>query len=76
MDPKNILVLTFSRKAQAEAQSRLASVPGLDGIGVHTFHGWSWQLVKQFWPELGFARPPTLLASEEQLLTLMRDCLV
>lgn len=69
-------MLTFSRKAQAEAQSRLASVPGLSGVEVHTFHGWSWQLVKRFWQELSFARPPTLITSEEQLLALIRDCLV
>ncbi|KAL4431029.1 hypothetical protein ABPG75_006285 [Micractinium tetrahymenae] len=71
-----ILVLTFSRKAQAEFQSRLAPVPGASSITVSTFHAWAWQLLQRYWRVLGFARQPTLMEAEEQLQAVVRDSLV
>ena len=34
----------------------------------------SWAVLRQHWREAGFERPPSIAASEEQLLGVMRDC--
>lgn len=73
---KQLLVLTFSQRAQGEFAARLRQrVPGGEDATVSTFHAWSWQLVRRHWREAGYARQPAVAAAEEQLLSVMRDCL-
>ncbi|PRW58291.1 DNA helicase II [Chlorella sorokiniana] len=73
---KQLLVLTFSRRAQSEFAARLQQrVPGADEATVATFHAWAWQLVRRHWREAGYARQPAVAANEDQLLSVMRDCL-
>lgn len=70
-------MLTFSRRAAGEFRQRLrARVPSAAGVSVETFHAWSWALVQRHWSEAGYERPPCIAASEEQLLGVMRDCIV
>jgi len=64
---KQLLVLTFSRRAQGEFAARLRQrVPGGEDATVSTFHAWSWQLVRRHWREAGYARQPAVAAAEEQ----------
>lgn len=73
---KQLLVLTFSRRAQSEFAARLRQrVPGAEDACVSTFHAWAWQLVRRHWREAGYARQPAVAAAEDQLLSVMRDCL-
>lgn len=73
---EQVLVLTFSRRAQSEFAARLQQrVPDAEQATVSTFHAWAWQLVRRHWREAGFARQPTVAAAEEQLVSVMRDCL-
>lgn len=75
--PEEVLVLTFSRRAASEFRQRLrARVLTADGVAVETFHAWSWAVVARHWREAGFERPPSIAAAEEQLLGVMRDCIV
>ena len=36
----------------------------------------SWAVLRRHWREAGFERPPSVAASEEQLLGVMRDCVM
>lgn len=73
---EQVLVLTFSRRAQSEFAARLQQrVPDAEQATVSTFHAWAWQLVRRHWREAGFAQQPTVAAAEEQLESVMRDCL-
>jgi DNA helicase-2/ATP-dependent DNA helicase PcrA len=77
VEAEDLLVLTFSRKAQAEFQQRLRrDVPGAEGATVSTFHGWSWLVLRSHWREAGFERRPTILSSEDQQLAIMQDCIL
>ena len=73
---EQLLVLTFSRRAQGEFAERLRQrVPGAGGATVSTFHAWSWHLLRRHWREAGFNRLPAVAAGEDQLLAAMRDCI-
>lgn len=73
---EQVLVLTFSRRAQGEFAERLRQrVPGAEAATVSTFHAWSWHLMRRHWREAGYDRPPAVAAGEDQLLAVMRDCL-
>jgi len=53
MKPENIVLLTFTEKATAEAQDKIRSLlkSEADGITVSTFHGFCHSLVRQHSPE-------------------------
>ena len=77
VEAEELLVLTFSRKAQAEFQHRLRrDVPGAEAATVSTFHGWAWMVLRSHWREAGFERRPSILSSEDQQLAIMSDCLL
>jgi len=54
VDPRRILLVTFTRLAAAETMRRLGTVRGLT---IGTFHGVCYQLVCAAWEELGFRGP-------------------
>lgn len=77
VSPEQLLVLTFSRRAAAEFQQRLRQrVPTAEAATVTTFHSWSWALLRRQWREAGYARRPAIVAAEDQLAAVMRDCIV
>ena len=53
MNPENIVLLTFTEKATAEAQDKIRGLlkSDADGITVSTFHGFCHSLVRQHSPE-------------------------
>ena len=52
--PKEILVLTFTRRAAGELADRVRAM-GLKPPRIHTFHGWAATLLREFHDVLGWA---------------------
>lgn len=50
INPRNVLVLTFSRKAAKEVKTRIINRFGYDGedVTVDTFHGFGYRFVRQY----------------------------
>ena len=61
VDPRRILVVTFTDKAAGEMAARLATL-GLPGIAARTFHAAALAQLRHFWPErhAGEAAPAVL----------------
>lgn len=69
----NLLVLTFSNEAAEELRARIG--PALSGlpderVGVFTFHGFGYYLVRLFHKDLGYSTPPRVLdeAGQSELI--------
>jgi superfamily I DNA/RNA helicase len=63
VDPRNILVLTFSNKAAGELADRIAvkSPDAAVAAWIGTFHGFGYDLLKTHHARLGFEREPSLM---------------
>lgn len=71
VDPKNILMLTFTEKAALEMKERLiaystgSSLLGenldVDSVDVGTFNAWGQRILDQYFHELGFSKKPELI---------------
>jgi Zn-dependent peptidase ImmA (M78 family) len=63
VDPRNILILTFSNKAAGELADRIAveSQEASVAAWVGTFHGFGLDLIKRHHDRLGFSREPILM---------------
>ena len=63
VDPRRILVLTFSNKAAGELSSRIAhfNTDAAASIWVGTFHAFGLDLVRRFHQEMGLPADPRLL---------------
>lgn len=67
LDPSEVLVLTFSRKAAQELRSRIARrLPGRAVVPVMTFHAYCYALVRSQSSADSFADPLRLLSAPEQ----------
>ncbi|MFY0408121.1 UvrD-helicase domain-containing protein, partial [Solicola sp. PLA-1-18] len=68
VDPRRVLVLTFSRKAAEELRSRLgARLRGSGSLPVATtFHSFCYGVVREHQDPADFADPMTLLSAPEQ----------
>ncbi len=67
IDPRRILVLTFSNKAARELVERLAGADksAAAAIPVSTFHGFGLDVIRRFHAELGLPKDPRLLDRTE-----------
>lgn len=67
VDPKDILLITFSNAGAKEMGRKLKKMLGYDpadeehGMKITTFHGFLYEIVKDCWEELGFGRFPGVL---------------
>jgi superfamily I DNA/RNA helicase/Zn-dependent peptidase ImmA (M78 family) len=63
VDPRNILILTFSNKAAGELADRIAleSKEASVAAWMGTFHGFGLDLIKRHFDRLGFSREPILM---------------
>ncbi|AVJ53761.1 UvrD-helicase domain-containing protein [Vibrio parahaemolyticus] len=72
VDPRRILILTFSNKAAGEMAERLASKnkEAVASMWIGTFHAFGLDLVRRFYSELGFEKEPRLLERTEAVEAL------
>ncbi len=64
VDPRHVLVVTFTDKAAGEMAERLAAL-GLPGIAARTFHAAALAQLRHFWPARHDGRPaPAVLDSK------------
>jgi len=67
LDPSQVLVLTFSRKAAEDLRGRIASrLASTSVVATMTFHSFCYGLVRQFSEPEDFARPIQLMSAPEQ----------
>lgn len=67
VDPRNILVLTFSNKAAGELSDRIASAhpAAAAAMSIGTFHAFGLDLIRRFHKELGFPHEPRMMDRTE-----------
>ncbi|PNV71664.1 UvrD-helicase domain-containing protein [Leptospira inadai] len=63
-DPREILVLSFTRKAAGEIKHRIQINTGQKGVRVHTFHSFCFQSLARHHPDFQQRMPGILLPSE------------
>eukprot|EP00300_Choanocystis_sp_HF-7_P007909 c15583_g1_i1.p1 GENE.c15583_g1_i1~~c15583_g1_i1.p1 ORF type:complete len:402 (+),score=88.77 c15583_g1_i1:51-1208(+) len=77
VDPRNIVAITFSRKASQEMKERSTaelqrfSIPG--SPIVRTFHSFALYLLRRHTQDLGFVRPFKILSGGQQV-QVVREC--
>jgi superfamily I DNA/RNA helicase len=77
VDPRSILILTFSNKAAGELADRIAAQrPDVAAaLWVGTFHAFGLDIVRRFHRELGFEKEPRLMDRSEAVGLLEQDYL-
>lgn len=67
VDPRHIMLLTFSNKAAGEMAERIARKRPLDAVSlwVGTFHAFGLDLIRRFHAELGLPKDPRMLDRTE-----------
>lgn len=75
IDPRKILLLTFSNKAAAEMADRIAKKnrEGAAAMWIGTFHSFGLDIVRRFRQELGFEKDPRLLDRTEAVELLEEE---
>lgn len=75
IDPRKILLLTFSNKAAAEMADRIAkkNQKGAAAMWIGTFHSFGLDIVRRFRQELGFEKDPRLLDRTEAVELLEEE---
>lgn len=75
VDPRKILLLTFSNKAAAEMADRIAkrNREGAAAMWIGTFHSFGLDIVRRFRQELGFEKDPRLLDRTEAVELLEEE---
>jgi superfamily I DNA/RNA helicase len=75
IDPRKILLLTFSNKAAAEMADRIAkkNPEGAAAMWIGTFHSFGLDIVRRFRQELGFEKDPRLLDRTEAVELLEEE---
>jgi DNA helicase-2/ATP-dependent DNA helicase PcrA len=67
LDPRRVLVVTFTRRAAAELGERLRALGLRDTVTAGTFHGIAYQQLRSLWSDRG-TQPPMLLERKHQLI--------
>lgn len=75
VDPRRILLLTFSNKAAGEMAERIArrSKEAAAAMSIGTFHAFGLDLIRRFFGELGFSTEPRLLDRVEAVEILEEE---
>jgi hypothetical protein len=78
VDPRHLLLISFTNKAAKEAAQRLArlGVPGADRVAVCTFHSFCFSVLRRHFRAAGFARCPAVIADEAELKRVVAGCMV
>ncbi|RJF90312.1 ATP-dependent helicase [Sphingomonas cavernae] len=77
VDPRSILVLTFSNKAAGELSDRIASLrpEAASAMWIGTFHAFGLDLVRRRHRDLGYDREPRLMDRSEAIALLEHEYL-
>lgn len=75
VDPRRILVLTFSNKAAGEVAERIARrhAQAASAMWIGTFHAFGLDVVRRFKAELGFAKEPRMMDRTEAVELLEEE---
>ena len=75
VDPRRILLLTFSNKAAGEMAERIAfqNPEAATAMWIGTFHAFGLDLVRRFHAELGLAKDPRMLDRTEAVEMLEQE---
>lgn len=77
VDPRKILVLTFSNKAAGELTERIASLrpEAASAMWIGTFHAFGLDLVRRYNSRLGFPKEPRMMDRSEAISIMEREYL-
>lgn len=77
VDPRSILVLTFSNKAAGELSDRIAALrpDAAPAMWIGTFHAFGLDIVRRRHRQLGFAREPRMMDRSEAIAIMEREYL-
>lgn len=77
IDPRSILVLTFSNKAAGELSERIAGLrpEAASAMWIGTFHAFGLDLVRRYHNQLGFPREPRMMDRSEAIAIMEREYL-
>lgn len=77
VDPRSILVLTFSNKAAGELSDRIALLrpDAAPAMWIGTFHAFGLDIVRRHHRQLGFAREPRMMDRSEAIAIMEREYL-
>jgi len=77
VDPRSILVLTFSNKAAGELSERIAGLrpKAASAMWVGTFHAFGLDLVRRYHKQLGFPSEPRMMDRSEAIEIMEREYL-
>lgn len=77
VDPRSILVLTFSNKAAGELSERIARLrpEAASAMWIGTFHAFGLDLVRRYHKQMGFPREPRMMDRSEAIAIMEREYL-
>lgn len=77
IDPRSILVLTFSNKAAGELSERIAGLrpEAASAMWIGTFHAFGLDLVRRYHKQLGFPSEPRMMDRSEAIAIMEREYL-
>ena len=77
VDPRSILVLTFSNKAAGELSERIAALrpDAAPAMWIGTFHAFGLDIVRRHHRQLGFAKEPRMMDRIEAIAIMEREYL-
>ncbi|WJY19675.1 UvrD-helicase domain-containing protein [Alteriqipengyuania flavescens] len=77
VDPRSILVLTFSNKAAGELSDRIAALrpDAAPAMWIGTFHAFGLDIVRRHHRQLGFSKEPRMMDRSEAIAIMEREYL-
>lgn len=75
VNPNDILAITFTKKAANELTQRLTNILNLDGLNIHTFHSFCYEILKKEAQNVGLSPDFQVISEKENEFLEKNDCL-